>query len=378
MVASQSSAATEPGDAKKVQVFDGLKEDLNSDRNEFHFKTPFLSDYLMPMLKDQRDEPMMHLMLNMVEVIVPGAFCVFAVNLLGLSPMIRHLTGLAHVLVIVVFFLERFMLMMHYASHRSLFHNKDLNGILVWCFAPFMGIPCGMYHLHHVIMHHIENNHDMDITATDCYQRDSLFCFVQYWFHFVFLSIIELPMYCIKSRRWQHVKSVSAGLLGYVLGICLMANFVNFTATMWVFVVPYFIVMTALSLGNYSQHIFVNPDNHSDNYHLTYNCIDHPANKTTFNDGYHVIHHANARLHWSELPQQFLKTLDKHRDSGSLTFKNIHFFDVGVMVLTGQLRTLVEKHYVHLGPAESAPTVKEVETKLRNWLRPVPAAKKKV
>jgi len=358
--------------SKKVQVFDKLTLDLNSDRNEYHFRTPFFSDYFMPMLKDPRDWPMIHLMLNIVMVMAPSLLLVYAVHIWECSALTRNLLGAVHVLVLGVGFLERFMLMMHYSSHRSLFKNPQLNGLLVWCFSPFMGVPAGMYHLQHVIMHHIENNHALDISATEDYQRDSPFAFARYWFHFVFLIWFELPLYCLKSKRYEWLGTSVTGLGMYFVGIWCMASFVNFGATMWVFVVPYFIVMTALSFGNYSQHIFVDPDNNLSNYHLTYNCIDHFTNKTTFNDGYHVIHHANARLHWSELPEQFLKTLEKHRDQGSLTFRNIHFFEVGVMVMTGQLRKLAERHYVHLGTEESAPSVDEVEAKLRKWLRPVP------
>ena len=47
-------------------------------------------------------------------------------------------------------------------------------------------------------------------------------------------------------------------------------------------------------------------------YHVTYNCVANKDNQYTFNDGYHIQHHLNSQLHWSELPQRFLDTLPEH------------------------------------------------------------------
>merc|ERR1712222_283879 len=98
----------------------------------------------------------------------------------------------------------------------------------------------------------------------------------------------------------------------------------------------------------------------------------------TFNDGYHVIHHLHGRLHWSEIPQFFEDHKEQFLQNGAVTFRNIHFFDVGLLVMTGKLRRLVERHYVHLGSAEPAPTVDEVVRKLKTWLEPVPSTVGKV
>eukprot|EP00440_Ansanella_granifera_P056994 gb/GFBE01061785.1/.p1 GENE.gb/GFBE01061785.1/~~gb/GFBE01061785.1/.p1 ORF type:complete len:162 (+),score=47.35 gb/GFBE01061785.1/:1-486(+) len=151
-----------------------------------------------------------------------------------------------------------------------------------------------------------------------------------------------------------------------------MAKYVNFTATAYVFFATYVVAMTAMSFGNWSQHIFVNPENSHSNYQLTFNCIDTPANKRTFNDGYHVIHHLNARLHWSEIPEYFLKNKDKHNDNLALTFRGLDFFEVGVLVMTKQLPKLAE-HYVHLGSEDTAPTRSQIVDRMQGWLRPLPA-----
>eukprot|EP00440_Ansanella_granifera_P037034 gb/GFBE01040189.1/.p1 GENE.gb/GFBE01040189.1/~~gb/GFBE01040189.1/.p1 ORF type:complete len:380 (+),score=71.05 gb/GFBE01040189.1/:1-1140(+) len=348
------------------------RTDLNDFRNEYHFRTPLLSDRLSVALKDQRDEPMLHLILNIVEYVAPGSLLVYAVNLLGCSALVRHVTGIAYIALLVPLFLDRFILMMHYSAHRSIFHNELMNEVVVWLFAPFFGVPCGCYRLHHCIMHHIENNHELDISSTEQYQRDSWPDFARYWFGFVVLIWVELPLYCMKSKRWEWLGKLVSGLVTYAGFLYLMATCVSFTATAYVFLVTYVFTMSAMAWGNWCQHVFVNPENSHSNYQLTFNCIDTPANKRCFNDGYHVIHHVNARLHWSELPEYFQKHQDKHDDNSALTFHGIDFFEAGVLVMTKQLPKLAE-YYVHLGTEETAPTKGQIVERMQSWLKPVPA-----
>jgi len=357
-----------------VQVLEKLKPaertDLNDTRNEYLFRTPLLADVLEPMLKDERDKPMLYLLLNIAQISFTSAFFVYYVNIQGWSAWARHLCGVAHVVTLLVLFLERFMLMMHFSSHRTIFRNEALNSAIVWIYAPFFGVPNGVYKLHHVIMHHIENNHELDSTSTEPFQRDSWAHFLQYWARFVFGVWIELPLYCLQTKRWEWAQRLLAGLGSYVITSVLLAKYVNFTATFYVFNLTYIIAMSALAFGNWSQHIFINPEDSTSNFGLTYNCLDNGANKRTFNDGYHAIHHINARLHWSEIPEYFLNNKDKHLQGGALTFRGLDFFEVGMFTMTKQLRKVAE-HYVHLGSEDTAPTVEEVEAKLRKWLAPI-------
>uniref|UniRef100_A0A7S1LSC8 Fatty acid desaturase domain-containing protein n=1 Tax=Alexandrium catenella TaxID=2925 RepID=A0A7S1LSC8_ALECA len=360
--------------SSRVQVLSEIDNaDLKAARNEYHFRTPFLVTALSPLLKDKRDEPMLCLMLNIVQVIGTGAPLVYSLNIFypDLSLAVRNLVGLAYMLTVVLLFQERFTLMLHFSSHRVIFHNDILNGMLNWVFAPFFGVPCGVYKLHHVIMHHIENNHELDMSSTETFQRDSLIDLFKYWVHFALLIWVELPYYCFKTQRYEWAANLAIGLCLWAAPVALLARYVNFTATMWVFVVPHIFSMSVMAFGNWSQHIFVNPQKHESNYGLTYNCMDTPGNQTTFNDGYHIVHHLNARLHWSEVPDYFYQTKEKHLEGGALTFRGLHFFDVGILVFTGRLRKLAQ-HYVHLGDAKDAPTVEAVEEKLREWLKPVP------
>jgi fatty acid desaturase len=357
----------------RVQVLDKIaNSDLTAARNEYHFRTPFLVTAMSSMLKDQRDLPMLCLQLNILQVMVPGVLIVYGVNLWQpqLSLLSRNLVGLAYLVIVLVGFLERFVLMLHYSAHRPIFKREALNGMLSWVFAPFFGIPIGVYKLHHVIMHHLENNHDHDISSTERFQRDSLPDFLVYWARFILGIWWDLPHFAYRTKRYHWCRRVAIGLSTYVGGIYLL-TYVSLCATMWVFVIPYCLVMSAFAFGNWSQHIFVNPDDKDNNFALTYNCIDVAANQTSFNDGYHVVHHLKAGLHWTEMPKYFHDTREVHYKAGALTFRGVHFNDVGALVMTGQMRKLA-KYYVHLGPEDTAPTLEEIEEKFRAWLKPIP------
>ena len=147
----------------------------------------------------------------------------------------------------------------------------------------------------------------------------------------------------------------------------------NSVAAFWILVAPYFVSSFALAFGNWSQHIFVDPDNPRCDYRLSYCVINHPDNQVTFNDGYHTVHHVNSKVHWSELPEKFIETLEDFAENDGLIFDGLGFFDVGLAVMLGKLDWLADK-YVYVGqPTRSKAQIVEM---LRYRLRKVRNAKK--
>ena len=129
------------------------------------------------------------------------------------------------------------------------------------------------------------------------------------------------------------------------------AKRVNPVAALWLFGVPYGATTLLGMLGNWSQHVFLRPEAPRSALGMTYTCVNHADNQRTFNDGYHAGHHANGRLHWTELPGSFMASLPAHAAADALVFHGVHFFEVGIAVLLGRSAGLrfLARRYVRVG-----------------------------
>lgn len=167
-------------------------EDIGANRHEAFIRLPaFLEDWAVKtFLQDPRDAIMVSLILNIVFSTVPLTIVLY------MYP--SHWLGLAVWLFKLGMWLQRFILMMHYSEHRRLFKDPyhSLGKHLLNCgMSPFLGIPPGFYRLHHVVMHHVENNFfETDLSSTEAYQRDSFCHFLHYYVTYLG-CIFKLPLW---------------------------------------------------------------------------------------------------------------------------------------------------------------------------------------
>eukprot|EP00898_Chlorokybus_atmophyticus_P001272 jgi/Chlat1/2145/Chrsp17S02722 len=310
---------------------------------------------------------MLHLLLNICLVTVSSALALYF--LLPAS----HVLGAAHLSATLGLFLQRFILWLHYSEHRRTFTGKGylprvLNMLPSMALCALFGIPPGMYRLHHIVMHHAENNmFPYDVSSTEPYQRDSFAQFLLYWVRYWAALWVELPCYALRRKRYAYFFQSSLCISGYAVGVSWLYRR-HPTQTLWVFMLPFVAASLAMMFGNWSQHIFIDGKRPRNNYALTYNCINAADNLRSFNDGYHVVHHVNSKLHWSELPAKFVDTLDKHAEEGALVFEGVGFFDVGFLVFTRQLDKLAAR-IVQLGHRKR--THEELVRLLEERLKPV-------
>lgn len=171
--------------------------DSASPRKEYLVQLPsFLLPFFCSITKEPRDMITVHCLFNIHLLI----FC-FSV-LLFVQP--SHLIGLLYNVLNLTVFLKRFVLMLHYSQHTSPFKKeyKWINTYIAYVLAPFFGIPSGQYYLHHIVMHHVENNvFPTDLSSTMPYQRDNFLHFIHYYLRYLCAIWIELPYYAFKKGR---------------------------------------------------------------------------------------------------------------------------------------------------------------------------------
>ena len=345
--------------------------DIDCVRKEAAFRLPkAIEDYAADLLiHDKRDSIMLSLILNICCTTIPLNVYLF------INP--SHLLGLFTIAFTLFMYLQRFILMMHYVEHRKLFkqpfHSVGqyfLSGFV--CI--FFGMPPGMYRLHHVVMHHIENNvfHE-DLSSTEGYQRDNFFHFLIYYYRY-FTHMILLPVYAVKKKRYKMAAISFFGAAGW-LGLMVIGLQTTPVFTIWAGIVPMCVTGLALMFGNFSQHIFVHPSiatmpqnlkSYEFNCALSLQSINHFDNQYAFNDGYHVTHHINSRVHWTELASHFLNNIEKYVANDVLVFDGLGFFDIGLNVMLGRFEFLAD-HYVHFTKEKrsNAEIIKELKIRLQ-------------
>jgi hypothetical protein len=294
--------------------------------------------WALRLLKDERDLPFMYLMAAMTVTIVPAAIVLFVPGLFA--------WWLAAGYWVLVFagFLDRFILMLHNTSHRQLFKReyRRLNVLIPWVYGPFFGETPETYFAHHIGMHHPENNLDDDLSSTMRYRRDSLPGFLHYFFKFFLFGFFELSRYHYTRGRSKFFRRTLAGELSYY-ALTVVLLFVNWQAALTVFVVPLFLTRFLMMAGNWGQHAFIDARDPANCYVNSITCINTRYNHRAWNDGYHIGHHIKPNRHWTEMPGDFLETIDEYAKNDALVFEGIDYFGIWLLLMTGRHDALAKK-----------------------------------
>jgi fatty acid desaturase len=293
-------------------------------------------------VNDKRDLPFIHLLTAIHILVIPVAVILYTPVLQG---WYWWLVYVPYFYISQMYFKGRFGLMLHCICHRKLF-KKAYNWLfdyVIWFVCPFFGHTPETYFAHHMGMHHVENNMIDDASSTLPYQRDSFREFLAYVGRFLILGFRDTFMYFFSRKRKKFYMRLTAGEMSFYL-FCIGLSFVNFTATLFIFIIPFVFARVVMMLGNWTQHAFVDLENMEDN---TINCINTAYNKTCWNDGYHAVHHVRPALHYTEIPGEFLKNKDVFAKQKTLTFDGIHYLHIFIWLMTRRYDKLA-KHVVNV------------------------------
>ena len=301
--------------------------------------------FFKSLIRDERDLPFVYLTIEISLTLLPLAILLY-------MPVA---TWLWWVFAIAYQFLNNFRykgpfgLMLHCTSHRVFFKKEYglLNRYLPWVIGPLFGQTPESYYTHHIGMHHPENNLAEDESTTMPYQRDSLRDFSAYLTVFIFTGVITVVRYLFRKNRHKLAVKCARGELLFIAA-CVGLSFINFPATLVVFILPYAISRVIMMVGNFAQHAFISESDPGNEYKNSITCINTKYNHKCWNDGYHISHHIKPSMHWTEHPVYFRKTLNEYIENEAIVFDGIHFLHVWLWLM-GKRYDLLAKHFVNIG-----------------------------
>jgi hypothetical protein len=318
------------------------------------------------MINDVRDVPFVKLMASL-SVIVFGAAAYFYI-----APSFPWWAAAIYLAILFTVLLGPYVLMLHNTSHRTLWRPKYawLKGYIPNVLGPFFGETPNTYYVHHVGMHHPENNLFDDLSSTMRFDRDRVSHFARYLGRFYVLGIIELGRYMWLRRRFRLFRKAMGGEIVYI-GVMIALSIIDWQATLVVFLIPLLFARFAMMAGNWAQHAFIDPEDPANPYRNSITCINSGYNRRCFNDGYHIGHHVKASRHWTEMPVDFLANRDRYAAEDAIVFEKLDFFVVWAFLMLKRYDWLA-KHYVDLGGPQR--TREELIAYLRQRTRRIPHA----
>jgi fatty acid desaturase len=313
------------------------------------------------LLLDPRDLPFIHVMAIVAGVVYPFALYLY------LTPDFSAWLGAGYLVPVMLVLFAPVILMHHCSSHRPIFRREHawIRHWIPWGICSFFGLTPGTYYAHHIGMHHVEQNLAPDRSSTMRYRRDSFAHFLHYLGSFYVTGAPQLLAYLRDTRRRKLYRQVWVGELVYLL-LAVGLLVLNWRATVVVLVIPYVLARVNLMMGNWTQHAFVDAADPGNPYLNSTTCINIPYNKMCFNDGYHIGHHVKPTRHWTEMPEDFEKNVDRYAREGAVVFDGIDYVTVFVLLMRKRYDRLAH-HHARIGNL----TQEELIARLRSRTRPI-------
>ena len=327
----------------------------------------FAERWMLRFMRDERDMIFVRRAAGLTVSVVP-----LAVGMFLAPPWLVALLALPYLGFVMGVWGARYGLMLHATGHRPLFKKQHvlLNHYIPCILGPFLGHTPTSFAAHHIWMHHAENNMLGDGSSTLTYVRDRFSHFLHYWARFNFMGYINLSRYLLlRGRRRIWAKWILGEVLWYAGAV--LAWQVNYAAALAVFIVPMVLMRWLVMAGNFGQHAFVDvddPDNPFKNSTLLTNTR---YNHKAYNDGYHIVHHVYAGMHWSEMPRWYLDNRERFAQEDAIVFDGIRDNQqVWWLLMTGNYDKLAS-HLVDFKGRSHQEKVAFLQSRARRQLQPL-------
>ena len=326
-----------------------------------------LDRFFLTLIRDKRDLPFVYLGLRVTFTLIPLAVLLYMPFVTG---WLWWTVALTYLFINNITYKGPFGLMLHCTTHRPFFKKEYgfMNHYLPWVLAPFFGQTPETYRAHHVGMHHAENNLELDESSTMPYQRDSGWDFLRYFLRFLFTGMFTLTAYLLgRKRNKLAMQTVRGELLFFVF--CGVMCTLNWPATVVAFILPFIAFRLVAMAGNWTQHTFIDPDEPGNHFKNSITCINVKFNHKCWNDGYHISHHIDPTMHWTEHPNYFRTHLNDFGKNKAVVFSGLNYGHVFLMLNRNKYEELA-KHFVDVG--NNFKNDAEVVEFLRGLVKPIP------
>jgi len=207
--------------------------------------------------------------------------------------------------VLLLFMSVTVSVMAHNQMHVPMWKSSVLNVITDMWITCFYGFPVFAWIPTHNRNHHRFTNKEPDNTRTYRFSEANNF-----WTIVTYPSISgSVQLWAIKEYLKERWKLNKKEFFYCILQITVLVSwYAVFFYINWLFALLYVVIAHQVALYvvmffNYIQHVHADEEseyNHSRN-------IVGPLNFFLFNNGLHTVHHMNANLHWSKLPEAHKK-----------------------------------------------------------------------